>query len=149
MPPRRECQPALAIFLCVPGALRSTHSSKSYGLKRGSAQRVGPHHSCTRKIVSQNGQLGIKIESEYEISLGIVDEAAVVLTRLLTKADQIESMAYIAVHCGGAWTIDGHGYLLKLKSKTRGVRRQFVAKKDCSGPCLREIEEVEPERRQN
>ena len=114
-----------------------------------SQHKVGEPYSCTRKIISQNGQLGTNIESKYEISLGIIDEATVVLTRLLTKADQIESMDYIPVHCGGAWTIDSHGYLLKLKSKTRGMQRQFVAKKDCSGPCFWEIEEVEPKRWQN
>ncbi|MFT4826663.1 MAG: hypothetical protein ACI9J0_004610 [Cryomorphaceae bacterium] len=114
-----------------------------------SQHKAGEPYSCTRKIISQNGQLGIEIESEYEISLDIIDEATVNLTRLLTKADQIESMDYIPVHCGGAWAIDRHGYLLKLKSKTRGMQRQFVAKKDCSGPCLWEIKEVEPKRWRN
>ena len=75
----------------------------------------------------------------------MIDEVTQALLQILSVADEVISMDYVPVRCGGAWSVEDHGYLFKLKSQTPGVQRQYVAKKSCSpAPCLWEVLEVEP-----
>lgn len=104
-------------------------------------------YSCSPDIISAHSNLGIELKSRYDIPLPLVGEAATALNELLVEGDEIESMNYVHIQCGGKWSIGHHGFLLKLKSQEPGVRRQFSAKKDCfSTLCVWEVEELEPER---
>lgn len=82
-----------------------------------SQHEPGEPYNCGRKIISAHSQSGINLASEYEIPLSIIEEATFALAELLAEGDEIESMDYVPVHCGGTWSIDRHGYVLKLKSK--------------------------------
>jgi hypothetical protein len=69
---------------------------------------------------------------------------------LLVEGDLVESMDYVAVNCGGTWSIGTHGFLLKLKSQEQGKRRKFSARKNCTpSPCVWAVKELEPERWMN
>jgi hypothetical protein len=108
---------------------------------------AGTPYGCGRKIISAHSESQIEIVSKYEIPLEIIDEAAFALDERLTEGDEIESMDYVPVDCGGTWSIAKHGYMMKLKSVEQGVTRRFVVKKNCSPtPCLWEVEELKPER---
>lgn len=106
---------------------------------------AGEPFDCSRTITSNQGGTGLSITSDYEIPLSVIDEATQALLQVLTEADEVIEMDYVPVKCGGAWSVEEHGYLYKLKPQTPGVQRQFVAKKNCSpAPCLWVVLEVEP-----
>ncbi|MCB1683816.1 MAG: hypothetical protein R3E82_13400 [Pseudomonadales bacterium] len=111
-----------------------------------SRTRAGDPYHCGRTILNSNDSLGVRLVSRHDIPLPVVADAAVAMIQKLAGEDELTWMDYVPVDCGGAWSIDGHGFLMKLKSREPGSRRQFLAKKNCSPtPCQWDIEEIDPE----
>jgi hypothetical protein len=112
-----------------------------------SQHKPGEPYSCERKIITVHEESSTVLVSEYDIPLPVIREASLAMNQVLGDADQVESIDYVSVPCGGAWSIESDGFLLKLKPREPGVRPQFLATKDCSPtPCVWQIEELEPER---
>ncbi len=115
-----------------------------------SQHQPGEPYNCGRTIVSQHRHSGIRLTSKHDIHLPVIDEAALGLRRQLADSDEIQSMDYVPVPCGAAWSIDEYGFTLKLEPREPGVQRRFLAKKDCSPtPCIWSFEEIEPRRWQH
>lgn len=111
-----------------------------------SQHEVGEPYSCERKIISAHGESSTELVSGYEIPLPIIGEAVLAMSQVLDDTDQLRFIDYVPVPCGGAWSIESDGFLIKLKPQEPRVRRQFLAIKNCSPtPCVWQIEELDPE----
>jgi len=112
-----------------------------------SQHESGEPYSCERRIITAHEESSTELVSQFEIPFRIIGEAVQAMSQVLDDADQIESMDYVPVPCGGAWSIETDGFLLKLKPQEPRVRRRFLAIKDCSPtPCVWQVEELDPER---
>lgn len=117
--------------------------SKAGELRCWQHEPNGPYN-CTRRIISAHEPSGMQLSSEHDIPLAIVAAAVAGLRGQLDASEVVESMEYVPVRCGAAWSIEKHGFSLKLKPDGAGRQRLFLAVKDCAPtPCVWKFDEIE------
>ena len=110
-----------------------------------SQHKPGEPYSCGRRIVNRHLDTELQVIVKHPISLQLIDE---IFTRIQPELgeDRIEWIEYVPVKCGGAWSAQEYGFVVKLAVTEPQTRHRFSAKKMCSPtPCVGQFEKLSPE----